>query len=291
MSLEQVTVRVPATSANLGPGYDCLGVALQLHNGVTVQRTRRRKSQPAIVEAVVERFFSVIGRRPFPFDWSIDGEVPRSRGLGSSVTVRLGLLTGLNALAGNPCDRQQLFELCSELEGHPDNAAPAQFGGFVVAVDGGRYFRFPVEAKLKFILLIPDFEVATDQARQVLPDQVPLADAAGNAARVAAITAAMATGKYRKLTGLFDDALHQPYRASLIPGFAEMIKAGIAAGALGGFLSGSGSTTACVALSHTRKIGAAMAKVFQEANPESPAPRLITISADNRGTRILGKLG
>jgi len=287
---EEITISVPGTSANLGPGYDCLGLAIGLANETMVKRARRRKSMPEMVEHAAGRFFDVIGRRPFGFDWAIDGAVPRSRGLGSSVTVRLGLLHGLNELAGKPCDRQQIFELCAELEGHPDNAAPAEFGGFVVATGGGRKFRFPVDDRLKVVLLIPDFEVETEAARQVIPDQVAHCDAAANAARAAAITAAFASRKYALLTGLFDDALHQPFRAPLVPGLEAVIAAGKEAGALGGFLSGSGSTIACLTVKRAKKVAQAMSEAMQQARPDAAPPRIEIVTADNRGSRILTRV-
>ena len=133
VTMQQVTVRVPASTSNLGPGYDCLGVALRLHNSVTVVRGKTpRSSHPRIVSDAAERFFKQTRRRAFSFSCSIVERVPRCRGLGSSATVRLGILLGLNRLSGEPLDRLTLFRLCAELEGHPDNAAPATFGGFTV---------------------------------------------------------------------------------------------------------------------------------------------------------------
>src|ERR1700750_1955801 len=161
--MQQVTVRVPASTSNLGPGYDCLGVALQLYNRVTVHRIEApRAAAEDMVERAGAAFFGAAGLARFPFGWSAEGDVPRSRGLGSSVTVRLGVLLGLNTLAGAPLLPERIFELCAELEGHPDNAAPAAFGGFTVA--GGRKLaRFEVAPSLHFALLIPDFEVSTPQ--------------------------------------------------------------------------------------------------------------------------------
>ena len=130
--MNSVRVRVPATSANLGPGFDSLGVALRLYNTTTVVRGRG----PALGDMArdaAELFFKKTKSKSFAFHWSVEGDVPRSRGLGSSVTVRLGVLHGLNELAGRPLNRHAVFELCSELEGHPDNAAPGAFGGFCVA--------------------------------------------------------------------------------------------------------------------------------------------------------------
>jgi hypothetical protein len=138
LTMQQVTVRVPASTSNLGPGYDCLGVALRLHNSVTVVRGNTpRSSHPRIVSDAAERFFKQTRRRAFSFSYSIVEEVPRCRGLGSSATVRLGVLLGLNGLSGGPLDQLSLFKLCAELEGHPDNAAPATFGGFTVTRSDG----------------------------------------------------------------------------------------------------------------------------------------------------------
>src|SRR6185503_2163147 len=120
VTMQQVTVRVPASTSNLGPGYDCLGVALRLHNSVTVVRGKAaRSSHPRIMSEVAERFFKQTRHRPFSFSCSIVEQVPRCRGLGSSATVRLGVLLGLNRLSGEPLDRLTLFKLCAESEGHP----------------------------------------------------------------------------------------------------------------------------------------------------------------------------
>ncbi|MDQ6655971.1 MAG: homoserine kinase, partial [Verrucomicrobiota bacterium] len=166
--MEQVTVRIPASTSNLGPGFDCLGVALRLYNYVTVRRGPGAKPSP-MMSAAAATFFAASARRPFAFACSIRGDVPISRGLGSSVTVRLGVLHGLNELAQRPLSREEIFLLCAELEGHPDNAAPAEFGGFNVARGREQRLRFPVSTKLKFVLLIPHFEVRTADARRLLP--------------------------------------------------------------------------------------------------------------------------
>ena len=131
--MQQVTVRVPASTSNLGPGFDCLGVALRIYNNVTVTCGRGpEQPHPQIVSDAAGRFFKQARRRVFRFSFSIVEEIPRSRGLGSSATIRLGILDGLNRLSGAPLDQFTLFKLCAELEGHPDNAAPATFGGFTV---------------------------------------------------------------------------------------------------------------------------------------------------------------
>ncbi|HYK24052.1 MAG TPA: hypothetical protein VEU75_05250, partial [Candidatus Acidoferrum sp.] len=131
--MQQVTVRVPASTSNLGPGFDCLGVALRIYNDITVTSGRGpEQPHPQIVSDAAGRFFKQARRRVFRFSFSIVEEIPRSRGLGSSATIRLGILDGLNRLRGAPLNQFTLFKLCAELEGHPDNAAPATFGGFTV---------------------------------------------------------------------------------------------------------------------------------------------------------------
>ena len=138
--MQEVTVRVPASTSNLGPGFDCLGLALRIYNDVTV-RTGRAKANTAMVTHAAKLFFTRAAVRPFAFSSNIAGAVPASRGLGSSVTVRLGVVYALNELAGRVLSREELFKLCAELEGHPDNAAPAAFGGFNIVRAAARQRR------------------------------------------------------------------------------------------------------------------------------------------------------
>jgi homoserine kinase len=280
-----VIIRVPATTANLGPGYDCLGVALQIHNRVTVAREAggelHAPEPSSMVAHAAQAYFEAAGVAAFPFGWRIRGDVPQSRGMGSSVTVRLGLLTGLNQLAETPLDRNQIFQLCARLEGHPDNAAPAAFGGFTVA-NGTTLARFEVAPELAFVLLIPAFEVSTPEARKVLPAQLDRLAAVASCANACRITAAFASGKYELLRGAFVDGLHQPFRQQLIPFLSEVIAAGEAAGALGGFLSGSGSTICCVTLQDPEAVAAAMLEASG-----SPGARTMITHAENAGTSVV----
>lgn len=284
--MQSVTTLVPGTTANLGPGYDCLGIALGVSNRVTVLRTDAEATPPnhaggAMAGQAASLFFSHTGLAPFFFRCNVEGEVPPSRGMGSSVTVRLGLLAGLNALAGSPLTRPQLFELCAQLEGHPDNAAPAAFGGFTVA-GGTSTARFAVSEELRFVLLIPGFEISTPEARKVLPPQLDRLSAVSSCANACRITAAFASQNYALLQGAFEDGLHQPFRQALIPFLPAVIQAGENAGALGGFLSGSGSTICCVTLHNPEEVAAAM-----RTAAGSVSCRIIVTGADNEGMRIL----
>ena len=276
--MQQVTVRVPASTSNLGPGFDCLGIALRLYNNVTVSRGRRRPV-PAMTRSAAAAFFKRARRKPFAFSCSIAGDVPQCRGLGSSASVRLGVLCGLNELANRPLQRQEIFEVCARLEGHPDNAAPACYGGFNV-VRGLQRQMFTVSAQLHFVLLVPDFEVATAEARRLLPSRVDRLAAVENCRNACAITAAFASREYETLRGAFADRLHQPFRKKLIPFLDNVIAAAESAGALGAFLSGSGSTICAVTLRSPEKISRAMLA------SSSPGARTIITAADNRGARI-----
>jgi len=299
--MQQVTVRVPASTSNLGPGYDCLGVALRLYNSVTVVRGKKpRSSYPRIVSEAAERFFKQTRRRAFSFSCSIVERVPRCRGLGSSATVRLGILLALNRLSGDPLDRLSLFGLCTELEGHPDNAAPAAFGGFTITRSDGfpvvRFRRLPkplplsstvqrfdISLHLYFVLLVPELEIETARARSILPSKISRVAAVQNSANACAITAAFSSRNYEKMNGAFSDHLHQPFRTKLIPFLPRVIAAAENAGALGGFLSGSGSTIAAVTLHAPKGVAAAM---IRAAN--APA-RTIILHADNGGAQIFGR--
>lgn len=279
--MNQVTIRVPGTTANLGPGFDCLGIALQLANRVTVRRLDHSGGSigDGVATEALDRFFSAAKEEPFPFEWSIVGDVPRARGMGSSVTVRLGLLHGLNELAGQPLDPYRLYELCADLEGHPDNAAPAAFGGFAVSQMGAKPLTIPVDENLHFVLLIPDFEVSTPDARRALPDKLDRREAVISCANACRITAAFMSHNYEALRDSFDDYLHQPHRKPLIPFLMNVIEAGEAAGALGGWMSGSGSTICCLTEKDPKSVADAMLKASDSAGAKT-----VITHADNRGT-------
>ena len=298
MSCSRVQIRVPASTSNLGPGFDCLGLALQLYNTLTLTRSDEKVKFPGgmIGESATAFFQKATGGKiaPFPFDIQIDGDIPISRGLGSSVTVRLGVLMGLAELVKEefPVTREQLLELLIELEGHPDNAVASFLGGFAVcahasadAADGFVYTRAAVGPELSFVTLVPDLKLSTEVARGLLPKEVPFRHAVENAQRTARIAAAFCTGDYAALRGMFVDHLHQPYRQVLIPGFADILAAAQEAGALGSFLSGAGSCLMALALDKVDSISAAMLAAAKKHN--LPA-NILVLKADNDGVRVLG---
>ena len=278
--MQQVTVRVPGSTSNLGPGFDCLGVALRLYNQITISRGRAGKADQ-MVHAAADAFFAYARRKSFAFHCAITGDVPQSRGLGSSVTVRLGTIQALNELSQRPLQRQEIFALCARLEGHPDNAAPAAYGGFNV-VRGEQRQTFSVSARLHFVLLLPNWEVATNEARRLLPVRVDRLHAVENCRNASAITAAFASREYAQLRGAFVDHLHQPFRKKLIPFLDNVIAAAESAGALGAFLSGSGSAICAITLHSPEKIARAMLRAAKGEGSST-----IITSVDNRGSRIL----
>jgi homoserine kinase len=290
-----VETRVAATTSNLGPGFDTLGIALRLYNHtrLTPNGSRRfRILSPlepdgvhgalTMIEEAADLFFRHTHSRVFGCDVFLKGDVPIARGLGSSITLRLGVIAGLDALGQTRMSRQQFLELLARLEHHPDNAAPAVFGGFAVAgmLDASvRCIASEVDPRARFVALIPHFEVSTQAARKLVPASFSKADTLHNLNRAALISAAFASNRLTALTGLFDDRIHQPYRQQLIPQLSRVIQAGIAAGALGGWLSGSGSTIICLTLRNSRAVGNAMLR-------ELPEARVRILAADNHSFRV-----
>ena len=296
MPSSRAAVRVPASTSNLGPGFDCLGLAVQLYNTVTLSRSDEARPAHGMIAETASAFFQrATGGKvaPFGFDARIEGDIPISRGLGSSVTVRLGVLMALAELVADsfPVTREQILALLIELEGHPDNAVPSFLGGFAVCAhasadpaDGFVYTRVPVKPELSLVTLVPDLKLSTETARGLLPKEVPFRQAVGNAQRTARIATAFALGDYAALRGMFVDHLHQPYRRVLIPGFDAILAAAGEAGALGSFLSGAGSCLMAPTLDREDAISKAMLDAAKKA--DLPA-RVLVLKADNDGATVL----
>ncbi len=294
-----VTVSVPASTSNCGSGFDSLGLALNLHNRVTVTRRDDGVIQPArdsdgrahaMVREAAEAFRTAAGGGAMGFEYRIEGDVPVARGLGSSVTVLAGVAGALNALAGEPLSRHDLVALVTALEGHPDNASAGILGGFCVArcdPASGRYVdtvRVAIPGEVVFAVVSPAHEIATKESRGALPAHLPFFDAVKSVNSAVYLTAAFATGEFQKLRQAVQDYLHEPYRLPRIPGGQAAIKAGVAAGAWTGWLSGSGSSVLCVSdAAHARKAAEAMQAAF---NVEGIASQIRLLSADNTGLKV-----
>jgi homoserine kinase len=291
--MTSVTVKVPCSTSNLGSGFDTLGLALNLHTHVTISRARSpglelRGEASSITGAhalcaeAANEFFAATSIPPFGVDISVSGDVPVARGLGFSSTVRAGIVAGLNDLADARLSNDALLHLVTKLEGHPDNASPAVLGGFTVSgiIDNAtRCLRFDVGEALKAVTLIPKFHVRTEIARELIPKHFTKADAAHALNRSALIVAAFASKNYEALRGVFDDRFHQPYRLKVVPQLDRVVAAGVSAGAIGGFLSGSGSSIICLTLEHARQV----AKSMQSELPDSEVK---TLTPENRGLTV-----
>ncbi|MBQ8174393.1 MAG: homoserine kinase [Clostridia bacterium] len=256
--MERITVRVPATSANIGPGFDSLGLAFAFYNTFAFEPAEKTVITGCPAAYAGEDNLALVafraacrraGREAPAVHIDIGGDVPVSRGLGSSATLLVGGALGANLLLSLGLSREDILAVATEIEGHPDNIAPAVYGGFTASLmqDGKPIaVACPVHPSLRFCAFIPDFKTSTHDARAVLPKSVPFADAVHNISHVAVLLSAMAKGDTDLLSLSLQDRLHQPYRTSLIDGYDTVREAALAAGAHAFFISGSGST--CMAI-------------------------------------------
>ncbi len=261
---QSVTVRVPATSANLGPGFDSLGLALALTQDVTLALGHQPETRDGLVRLVRDAARSAyrLARIEVP-ELSASGEpaIPIGRGLGASAAARAAGIVGANALMGGVLSDAQMLSLGAGLEGHADNMAPALFGGLRIVVrdgDGYTHMAAPLAPGLRVVLFIPDFEMPTGESRKLLPHSVPKEDAVHNIGRAALLVAALAKGEWIALDTATQDRLHQPMRAQIFPAMPEIFAAAKDAGALCAYLSGGGSTVAAFAIEHEERIARAM---------------------------------
>lgn len=289
MEVRSVKVRVPGTSANCGPGFDCLGVACTIYNELELTLLEEERldieitgdgaenipvDERNIVWRSIQKLLERAGKAR-EYKGAIirmNNGVPLSRGLGSSATAIVGGLKAANECLGNPFTNRDLLQMATEIEGHPDNVAPAIFGGFTVSiVRNGKPECFSLMPKLplKLVVTVPDFFLPTKAARAVLPAEVPMKDAVFNIGRAAMLTAALCKGNKSFLRSVFDDALHQPYRAKLIPGMYDVFKAARAAGALGASMSGAGPCLIAFTVENADAVGMAMRDAFAKNNVKS----------------------
>src|SRR6476469_8686018 len=309
MDGRRVTVDVPATSANLGAGYDCVALALGLGNRVKVEvrgwsrgeieltvdgegaNELTADRQNRCVQGVEAALREVRGEIPEGVGWRIEmrNDIPLARGLGSSAAATVAGLVAGNALLGEPLTQADLLRLATRIEGHPDNAAAALLGGFTACAivgDTVEAVRFDAPRDLRAVLFIPDLRLPTDEMRAALPAQVPLEDAVANLTRVAIGVAGMATGRYDLLRVLTVDRLHEPYRAAVYPQLPRLVEAARGAGAIGACLSGAGSTV--LAFSDSVRTITRIEAAFGAAAADTDLPGHITVvSPRNLGAQIL----
>ena len=280
---KKVTVRAPATSANCGPGFDTLGLACNLYNyftyelidqglslkieGEGTEKLKAGKNNLAFL-SFYKVWDMIVGSKT-GLSVIMSNNIPLSRGLGSSSTAIVAGLVAANHLTGNTLSKNEIVQLATEIEGHPDNVAPAILGGMTISyVDNGRAssLKFLPLKPFKLVAVVPDMPLATSLARRAIPKTVPHQDAVFNTSRAALLVGAMLTGDYQHLAAGLDDRLHQPYRAHLIPGMEDAFKAAVNNGAFNAIISGAGSTLmAYVPINVScEAVGEAMCKVLSE---------------------------
>ncbi|WP_297964292.1 homoserine kinase [uncultured Anaerovibrio sp.] len=304
MEAKTVKVRVPGTSANLGPGFDTLGIACSCYNELelTLFRDDRLEIEiygegaekiPKTSRNIVWRSIQRVLRRVGCDDEYkgarivMNNQVPLSRGLGSSATAIVGGIKAANEALGNPLKNRDLLKIATDIEGHPDNVAPAIFGGMTISTVRNGWpetFRFIPKLRFRMVVVVPDFFLPTKAAREVLPDKVDRADAILNIGSTAMMIAAFIKGSRRFLRNAFDDALHQPYRAELIPGMYDVFEAARRERALGAFLSGAGPCLMALANGNEVKVAEAMQQVLKNNHVEST---YMILDIDKQGACVI----
>jgi len=308
---KKITVHIPATSANMGPGFDVLGVALHLYNEVSLssdphgfshsyhapqlavdiegEGTAILPRNPTnLVVRAAYKVFEKAGRWPKELHVKLVNRIPLSRGLGSSSAAALGGICAANALTGNTLPEETLLEMAVAMEGHPDNVVPAMSGGFCISgiIDHEvRYLKFPAPASLRAVVCSPDRPLETQEARRVLPSRVPFSAAVFTSSRVAFLVGAILQKRYEWLSFAMEDVLHQPSRAKLIPGLNEAMREARNAGAYGSALSGAGSSVIALAKpgATANHVGHAMQKAFAANHVPS---RFRVLALENKGVKI-----
>ena len=311
----KVSVKVPATSANLGPGFDCLGLALPIYNTVTIDETvlpgtgieinilsdeedvdnliidHIPKDENSIVYKAVEMLYNSIGQTPSELKINIQTSIPVTRGLGSSAAVIVGALMAANKLIGNPADESALLSIATELEGHPDNVTPAIVGGLVMSSqenDGSIVYRkLPWPSEWALTVCIPDVELATEISRSVVPKEVPIGDAVYNLKRMGMLVHAVETGDAELMKLALNDRLHQPYREKLVPGLKELNEAfRHEEDILGCVLSGAGSSMLIVSKFNVLdKVNSITREIMENLNVKAD---IRTLKIEEKGAEILG---
>lgn len=282
----KVTVRVPASTSNLGPGYDSLGMALSLQAKFTFE-----PSDELVIEGCSEAYrnadnlvmqgFRMVcekAGRPVPaVHLVIDSEVPVARGLGSSSTCIAGGMAAANAMLGNPFTTDDLFQLCTAFEGHPDNAAPAFLGGLTASfMHEGRAVAVPFspDPAWRFVAVIPNYEVRTEEARRIVRRDIDLSAAVHTMSHAIAMVRGLETGDEALVGAACADVLHEPYRRTLIAEYDAMRAMALEAGAATFFISGSGSTM--IAATKSEAVAEAFVAKVRETRPDFAA-RVLTV--------------
>ncbi len=276
-----VKVRVPATSANIGPGFDSMGIALGLYNYVTAEETDTGRlvidildsskkflpdNKDNLIYKSMKRVFDMVGYTPKGLKLTLENNIMITRGLGSSSAGIVGGIVAANKLSGNKLSVNEMLKLAADIEGHPDNVTPALVGGFTVNVQTKyaiRYVKTDLSTDdLRFAALVPDFFLRTKRSRGVLPKSVPLRDAVYNTGHSALLTASLMSGKYENIRTAVGDKLHQNYRKRLIPNMDSLFRLCYDNNALGVYLSGAGPTIIAIIRADNKMFGCNISRIL-----------------------------
>jgi homoserine kinase len=300
----KVRVVVPASAGNTGSAFDCLGLAFGIANEIVADSSAPgefsaegegadllRKGEPNFVRLAMDRFAAATGKAVPPCGLKLVNRIPFGRGLGSSAAAIVGGLLAADALAGTQYSRMQILQLALPMEGHPDNVAPAIYGGFVLTVmEEGRpdgplsVVPFGSRPDWRAVLLVPDLVIPTKQARAILPAAIPRTDAVFNHSRVGLLVAALSQNRPELLRVAMQDRLHQPYRSKLFPEMEPLIRAGLEGGAWGACLSGAGS--AILAIAPAARADAVAASMKQKAEALKVPGRTLVLEIPPSGARV-----
>ncbi len=279
-----IHVRIPATSANVGSGFDALGIALSLYNDIYFEEKPAYSSIDVIIKGLgrgsIANVFedNMVGRAMRAVAYkagkalpggilTLVNSIPPARGLGSSSAALVGGIVLADAILEAHLTRQEMLTLAADMEGHPDNVAPAVYGGLCASImtdHGAVTNSMPVDDDLKFVVVSPDVEVSTHEARLALPKTIAYDSAVFNVSRVSFLLTSIVMKRYDLLAAGLEDKLHVPYRIKLIPSGAEVLKAAVDAGALGSTISGSGSTLVAFVTGDGDPVLEAMVKTFAD---------------------------
>ncbi len=293
---QKVLVDVPSTTANLGPGFDCLGAALDLNNRFAMRRiegsgerfeliiegtegSHLRGGPENLVYRAAQRVWKAADQEPFGLEARVNLAVPPARGLGSSATAIVAGLVGANALIGNPLSKEKLLELAIDIEGHPDNVVPSLLGGLCITAKAisqrWRVVRCEWVNSVKAVVAIPSIRLSTSEARRAMPKTIPTEDAVVNLGALTLLLQGLRTGSGDLIADGMHDRLHEPYRWRLIKGGLSVREAAIQAGAWGCVISGAGpSLLALCPEANGAQVSKAMVKAWESAGVASRAPVL-----------------
>jgi homoserine kinase len=294
-----IRIQVPATSANLGSGFDSLGIALNLYNQVwmeesdTISITSKDnvsipKDETNLIYWAAKSLYERCGHKLPGLKIIQLNNIPMARGLGSSSACIVAGILGANRMLGSPLSQKELTDLAAEIEGHPDNTTPAIEGGLVAsAMEAGRVYSVsvPVSEKIRFVLFIPPFELKTEKARSVLPQQYSRSDAVYNLSRSALMTASLFSGKLENLRVAVQDRIHQPYRSGLIEHLDDVFRMSYELGSLGTYVSGAGPTIISMVSSDEAERFSALAKSRLKEKGIN-GWKIDTLAADPNGAQI-----